>query len=107
MLFPPIMNKKNPALINPTENYFGDYVDVNHCFLVMNEFWSDNSDDEKLVAAAQTPRGKKTDDQKSKAKTSDKEKDKEKKKKHSNKSFKNKVNVAPVFKEDEQQKEKE
>ena len=103
------MNKKNPALINPTENYFGDYVDVNHCFLVMNEFWSDNSDDEKLVAAAQTPRGKKTDDQKSKAKTSDKEKDKdkEKKKKHSNKSFKNKVNVAPVFKEDEQQREKE
>ena len=45
LILPEINLKKNPDLIKHQGDIFGDYIDVNHCILAMNDYWSDDSDD--------------------------------------------------------------
>ena len=48
-MFPDIQEKRNPKMIKPAHDFFGDYVDVNHCILAMDDYWSDNSEDLDLI----------------------------------------------------------
>ena len=43
LILPEISQKRNPNQIKPKHDYFGDYVDIDHFMLAVDDNWSEDS----------------------------------------------------------------